>query len=190
MEYLLTPYAKPYPPYAKWVDAFTENELLYLQDKAKNAEQNSAIFGNRQDSNVRRSKVTWLYNTPENKFVFQKLAHVASKLNSEFYGFDLTGFGEPLQLTNYDQLEKGMYGWHADMGANISRKLSLVVQLTDPSEYEGGNLQLFSDKEPLNIEKRRGLICAFPSFTMHQVTEVTKGTRQSLVVWLSGPPFK
>jgi PKHD-type hydroxylase len=72
----------------------------------------------------------------------------------------------------------------------ISRKLSLVLQLTDPSEYEGGNLQVLIGSEPLNVEKRRGLICAFPSFTIHQVTEVTKGSRQSLVVWLSGPPFK
>jgi PKHD-type hydroxylase len=83
-----------------------------------------------------------------------------------------------------------MYGWHQDYGGTISRKLSMVVQLTDPSEYEGGNLQVFTSEQPKNIRKQRGLIAVFPSFIVHQVTPVTQGTRQSLVAWVSGPSFK
>jgi PKHD-type hydroxylase len=139
---------------------------------------------------IRRSQVSWLSNNPNTKWVFEKLANVASQLNMEHFGFDLIGFGEVLQLTNYDQSENGMYGWHQDYGGEISRKLSLAVQLTDPSEYEGGNLQVMTKSEPQNVRKQRGLIVAFPSYVLHQVTPVTQGSRQSLVAWVSGPAFK
>ena len=113
-------------------------------------------------------------------------------MNSQFYKFELTGFGEALQLTNYDHSEQGMYGWHQDYGSvgGPSRKLSLVLQLTDPSEYEGGNLQIMTSGEPINVHKQRGLVTVFPSYTVHQVTPVTQGSRQSLVAWITGPEFR
>ena len=111
-------------------------------------------------------------------------------MNAQHFRFDLTGFGETLQLTNYDQSENGMYGWHQDYGGGISRKLSMAVQLTDPAEYEGGNLQVMTAANPQNIRKQRGLIAIFPSYVLHQVTPVTQGSRQSLVAWVSGPAFK
>ena len=98
---------------------------------------------------------------------------------------------ENLQLTNYNDTEKGMYGWHLDYNSkDSSRKLSMVVQLTDPSEYEGGNLQIKVNNDPVNVRKQRGLIAIFPSYVLHQVTPVTQGTRQSLVAWVEGPAFK
>ena len=84
-----------------------------------------------------------------------------------------------------------MYGWHVDGGGGgPSRKLSLVLQLTDPSQYEGGNLEIMTSSNPEQVRKQRGIIAAFPSYVMHQVTPVTKGSRQSLVAWISGPRFK
>jgi PKHD-type hydroxylase len=118
------------------------------------------------------------------------LGHIASSLNAQYYRFDLTGFGEPIQLTNYDQSEQGMYGWHQDYGGGTSRKLSLVLQLTDPSQYEGGNLQVLTSGQPQTVRKQRGLVAAFPSYVLHQVTPVMSGNRQSLVAWVSGPAFK
>jgi PKHD-type hydroxylase len=193
MQYLLTPYSKQIQPFAWWEGAFTEAELNWLQQKAKAADQDAQVGerGNGKiNSSIRRSQVSWLDNNPNTKWVFEKLAHVASQLNSDYFRFDLTGFGERLQLTNYDQSENGMYGWHQDYGNGISRKLSLSIQLTDPSEYEGGNLQVMTTGDPVNVRKQRGLIAAFPSYLLHQVTPVTQGSRQSLVVWVSGPAFK
>lgn len=195
MQYLLTPYSEPIEPFCWWEGAFTEQELNWLQQQAINAENRAQVGGNPQGdalAKIRRSKVTWIDNTPDTKWVFEKLAHVASSLNSQFYRFDLTGFGESLQLTNYDQSENGMYGWHQDYGGNrsVSRKLSLVLQLTDPGQYEGGNLQIMTGISPINVRKQRGLVAAFPSYQLHQVTPVTQGSRQSLVAWVSGPAFK
>lgn len=195
MQYMLTPYAEPIEPFCWWEGAFTEQELNWLQQKAVDANDQAQVGGNPQGEDlakIRRSKVSWINNAQDTRWIFEKLAHVASSLNSQFYRFDLTGFGESLQLTNYDQSDHGMYGWHVDYGGNrtASRKLSLVLQLTDPAAYEGGNLQIMVGGEVQNVRKQRGLIAAFPSYVLHQVTPVTQGNRQSLVAWVSGPAFK
>jgi PKHD-type hydroxylase len=190
---MLTPYAAGIPPVAWWEGAFTDQELDILQAQAAQASNVAEVGGGGQiavNKNIRRSQVSWISNTPDTVWVFERLAEVASKLNAQFFRFDLTGFGEVLQLTNYDQSEHGMYGWHQDYNARISRKLSLVLQLTDPAEYEGGNLQVMTTGVPENVRKQRGLVAAFPSYVLHQVTPVTQGSRQSLVAWVSGPAFR
>lgn len=195
MQHLLIPYAMPVEPFAWWEGAFSDQELNWLQERAIKADQQAQVGGNPDKeglAKIRRSQVSWLNKTPDTAWVFEKLGHVASSLNAQFYRFDLTGFGEALQLTNYDQSEHGMYGWHQDYGGKLSpsRKFSMVLQLTDPSQYEGGNLQILTSGEPVNVRKQRGLIAAFPSYVLHQVTPVTSGSRQSLVAWVSGPAFK
>ena len=197
MQYMLTPYAQAQEPFAWWEGAFNEQQLNWLQQQARNWQQKAAIGGGGvgvTDPNIRRSGLHWMPNNNETQWVFETLGHVVSSLNAQFFGFDLTGFGEQIQLTNYDESEQGMYGWHVDMGPHTTspcRKLSIVVQLSDPVEYEGGVLELQpSGKDVVRMRKQRGLIVAFPSWTLHQVTPVTQGNRQSLVAWISGPPFK
>lgn len=195
MQHVLTPYAMPIEPFAWWDNAFTEQELNWLQEQAIKAENQATAGGippGEELARVRRSKISWLNKTQDTAWVYDKLAHAASALNAQFFRFDVTGFGEALQLTNYDQSDHGMYGWHQDYGTKDgpSRKLSLVLQLTDPSQYEGGNLQILTSGEPSTVQKRRGLIVAFPSYQLHQVTPVTQGSRQSLVAWISGPAFR
>lgn len=190
---MLTPYSSPVETFAWWEGAFTEQELDWLQAQAISAKDRAQVGGSPKDdqlAKIRRSHISWMDNTQENRWVFKRLGDVAASLNAQHFRFDLTGFGEPFQLTNYDQSEHGMYGWHQDYNAPISRKLSLVVQLTDPSQYEGGNLQIMASADIIDIRKQRGLIVAFPSYIVHQVTPVTHGSRQSLVAWTSGPPFK
>jgi len=194
MQHLLTPYSRKIEPFAWWEGAFTDQELDWLQQKAKSATQDAQVGGGRggeNNPNIRRSELNWLHNDPECEWVFEKLSHVVSSLNADYFGFDLTGFGEALQLTNYHESRQGMYTWHQDFGSSgASRKLSLVLQLSDPSEYEGGELQLLTTARPTAIQKKRGLITVFPAWTLHQVTPVIKGTRQTLVAWVSGPVFK
>ena len=193
MQHVLTPYAMPIEPFVWWEGGFTEQELDWLQEQARKADQQAQVGGDPQGADlakIRRSQISWLNKTPDTAWVFQKLGQIASSLNAKYYRFDLTGFGEPFQLTNYVQSEQGMYGWHQDYNTNISRKFSLVLQLSDPSQYEGGNLQVMTGGQPETVRKQRGLVAAFPSYVLHQVTPVTSGNRQSLVAWASGPAFK
>jgi PKHD-type hydroxylase len=70
------------------------------------------------------------------------------------------------------------------------RKLSLILQLSDATEYEGGELQLKDSSDHTAVERKKGHLIAFPSYLLHRVTPVTKGIRRSLVVWISGPAFR
>jgi PKHD-type hydroxylase len=196
MQYILTPYGKKTESFAWWEGAFSEQELNWLQMKAKQS-NHKAHVGDKDVGlfapEIRRSELNWLECNNETEWVFKKLAHVVSALNSQFFFFDLTGFGEAIQLTHYDEKYQGMYGWHVDFGNSTvspSRKLSLVMQLSDPVDYEGGILELRPHgNDIIKMRKQRGLIVCFPSWTLHQVTPVTKGNRQSLVSWISGPAF-
>ena len=197
MQYVLTPYGEAQEPFAWWEGAFNNDQLNWLQQQARQANQ-KAMVGNGidgvTDRNIRRSDLNWLSNNQNTQWVFETLGHVVSSLNSQFFRFNLTGFGENIQLTNYNSSEQGMYGWHIDMSPSTTapcRKLSLVLQLSDPVEYEGGVLELKTHgADIIKMRKQRGFIVVFPSWTQHQVTPVTQGDRQSLVAWITGPAFK
>ena len=99
---------------------------------------------------------------------------------------------ESTQIGRYKSSDKGHYDWHMDAEApenGIQRKLSISILLSDPSEFEGGELQ-FKGIEDKKILTKQGSIVVFPSFIEHRVTPVTKGVRYSAVTWASGPSFR
>ena len=120
------------------------------------------------------------------------MAQAITDTNEKFFKFDLTMI-EKLQFTEYSADELGCYDQHIDplvWCVPHNRKLSFVLQLSDPSEYEGGDLKLYTSKEPTVVTKMKGLAVFFPSYILHEVTPVTKGTRRTLVGWVHGPSFK
>ena len=149
---------------------------------------------NAYDGKVRESKVAWIGLNDDSQFIYDRLAFILRNLNGQFYNFDIYGFSEDLQFTVYEEGTNGHYTWHVDSGVvdngSVPRKLSLVLQLTDPSEYEGGDLEIMTSSTPTQIKKEKGMIAVFPSYTLHRVTPVTKGTRKTIVVWATGPSFK
>jgi PKHD-type hydroxylase len=99
---------------------------------------------------------------------------------------------ENTQISRYKSADEGHYDWHMDAGPpkeGIQRKLSISILLSDPSEFEGGELQ-FKGMEDRKILTKQGSIVVFPSFIEHKVTPVTKGVRYSAVTWASGPSFR
>ncbi len=83
---------------------------------------------------------------------------------------------------------RGHYDWHVDAGpAWPTRKLSLVVVLSPPSEYEGGRIELSEVGVVDPLPAGSGVV--FPSFLAHRVTPVVSGERISIVCWLHGPTF-
>jgi hypothetical protein len=92
MQYVLTPRSHRPEPWVWWDGAFTNEELDWLQNKAKNAQENARVGGNGAgeiDNQIRRSQISWLSNDSKHKWVFDKLADVVTKLNSQFYHLDL-----------------------------------------------------------------------------------------------------
>lgn len=138
---------------------------------------------------IRNSKVSWIVPTDNNKWIYQKLTEAIMILNKQFFNFDLWGMAEGIQFTEYTS-PNGMYNPHVDcmFNGNI-RKLSISVQLSDPNDYEGGDF-IINNGDELILPKEQGAVIAFPSYALHGVKPVTKGTRYSLVAWITGPQFK
>ena len=97
---------------------------------------------------------------------------------------------ERIQMSSYSN--GGHYDWHIDSFApkdGIQRKLSCSIQLNDPTQYKGGELEL--EIEPgKNLLAKQGSILVFPSFLKHRVQPVTSGTRYAAVTWAYGPAFR
>lgn len=136
---------------------------------------------------ARDSTVRFLWPQPETRWLFDKLEYAVQRLN-EGYRFDLGGFYEGAQVAAYSA--GGHYDWHLDVGEQYysNRKLSLSVQLSPASEYDGGELEFRATDEP--APRQQGALIVFPSFLLHRVKPVTRGQRHSLVSWVSGPPFR
>ena len=144
----------------------------------------------RHAENKRKSYVHFIYPSPLTSWIFERLSAAVSTINENHFQFDLFGFNEGLQFTQYEA-PSGEYDWHADSSMNRGvRKLSLSMLLNNPEEYEGGDLQLNHSGEPDTIEQIRGSVICFPSYTIHRVLPVTSGVRRSLVAWVTGPQFK
>lgn len=173
-----------------WIDnVFTSDECDAIIRLAKYMGVNrAATFGRIDGGDLRDSNVKFVWPSEALHWVFDRLAATITTLNNVHFGFDLTALIEGFQFTEY-VAPAGRYGWHVDSGGSMNRKLSLTIELTDPSTYEGGELCLYNGDET-KIEKAQGRAVAFPSWTVHQVSPVTEGVRHSLVVWVAGPAFR
>lgn len=184
--------------YATWNDAFTSHELKRVKELGMERVPRKARvqgFDEHTDyQHVRSSNTSWIELNDQTQWLYHRLAHVANHVNSRHWRFDLYGFSEHFQFTQYESAHMGHYSWHVDRGVDHTsispRKLSMVVQLSDPAEYEGGNLELLVGEHATLIPKQAGLIAFFPSYVLHRVTPVTSGTRYSLVGWITGPNFR
>jgi PKHD-type hydroxylase len=152
----------------------------------------------KRDSNITWLNDRWIYKE------IQPFIHQANRLAGWNFDWD---FSESCQFTKYGPGQH--YGAHCDSWespyANADnkdtfgkiRKLSVTCSLSDPSEYEGGELEFqFRNQDDPTPKKKcveilpRGSICVFPSFVWHEVKPVTKGVRYSLVIWSLGYPFR
>lgn len=171
-------------------DAFNSHELDAIIRIGEQIEMMKGVTGGGDSTAIRDSYVSWMFPNEVTGWVFDRIAGVVQSMNQQFYGFDLHGLFQGFQFTKYTAPGQH-YTWHIDRGHGMGvRKLSLSLQLSDPDDYEGGDLEFKFGEEHQTASRERGMIALFPSWTLHRVTPVTKGTRYSLVAWVSGPSFK
>jgi PKHD-type hydroxylase len=161
---------------------------LWDENSSMEARTHKDKEGESADKTVRKSKLNWLSFNNNTAWIFEKISKVVMDANLSRFNFDLAGFFEDLQLTRYDG-DGGHYEWHEDGGNGPSsvRKISVVIQLSDPENYSGGELEVFGFGK---LTKERGSVSIFPSYALHKVHPTTSGTRFSLVSWISGPAFR
>jgi len=148
------------------------------------------LYGRHDESNVKalgsdfplNEKTAWFYD---------RMAALARQINAESYRYDLTGFHENFYFLRYEAPGEH-FNWHVDIGGETPapRKLSLVLQLSDPSEYEGGEFDVLVSSSHARAAKVKGWITAFPAYKIHRVTPVTRGIRRTLSMFLVGPNFR
>lgn len=184
-------------PFVTYREAFNNDELTQLINHLDSLTTKRGEVGGPEgtvdDDKIRSSNIAWLGLNNDTQWIYDRMAYVARALNGQFYKFDLYGFNEDMQYTVYSGEEQNHYDWHVDTSPsnNFSpRKFSMVLQLSDPLEYVGGDLQILTSVEPVSVDKEKGLIAAFPSYVLHKVTPVTQGKRKTLVVWICGPSFR
>jgi Rps23 Pro-64 3,4-dihydroxylase Tpa1-like proline 4-hydroxylase len=97
---------------------------------------------------------------------------------------------ENIEVFQYTTYEEGdHYTWHTDNGAgddkSIRRRISATLQLSNPLDYAGGQLEVkpFGSDVALEMPKNRGCLTLFPSQYYHRVTPVTLGIRKALIAW-------
>ena len=197
----------PTPGWANfWVyeSAFSDSEcdeLVSLGEEALEATGalDGAIEGVADSGELRDSRIGWLPRDDSTEWAFARLEEIAGAANGT-WGLALHGIREDLQYTLYDR-EGAHYTWHHDgLEPGVEdRKLSLVLQLSEPEAYLGADLDFlevavdYTESELADFRARsrsRGTVVAFCSFEYHRVTPLESGLRRSLVAWVSGPRLR
>lgn len=172
---------------------FQENLVSALEQDLVNfnVDLSTALTYSGVDLKRRDSKTTFI---PSTHWSCGFCYHYVLKANRENFKYDISGFdNEMMQYTSYSEGE--YYNWHTDSGLLSEdphqRKLSIIVQLSDPSDYRGGEVQIMSeDGSMMVLPKVRGSVIVFDSRTRHRVRKVESGVRKSLVGWVVGPKWK
>ena len=185
-----------------------------LSEKFDPQMADSKLGGDILNKDKRNSQNAWI---PTAHWVGGFMWHYIQRANRENFLYDLRCIdGESMQYTRYEECQ--YYGGHNDAGlqtqykpvsvsnrvtgehtmqdfvnenCEMVRKLSFAMQLSDPDDYEGGNVQLLDEAgNSYMAPRKRGTIMLFDSRTQHRVLKVTKGTRKSIVGWTVGPRWK
>ena len=153
---------------------------------------NTVLASEDTNQGVRKSNIAWVGPKEETQWLYKKITDVILMTNATNFNLNLLGL-EQLQFTTYLADEQGSYDLHRDTfprnPTQTCRKLSFTIQLTDPLEYQGGDLVLYTEQDVVTAPKEQGAITFFPSSILHKVTPVTRGIRRSLVGWVVGPDF-
>lgn len=147
--------------------------------------------------NYRRSQVRFI---EKGDWRFQKLFDslwkAAIEANNDFFNVHITKL-DYLQFAEYDESYSGEYKDHHDVfwmnnDPYYHRKITCVVQLTDPDEYEGCNLEFVDTLHhpPANEIREQGTLTFFPSMFRHRATPIIRGKRYSIAAWFDGPKWR
>ena len=174
---------------------FSPQQCQMIIDKGMSLKKETAAVGINKpgggiDPEKRITTISWIpfKDMPE---MYKDIQATMLKANGNHFGFDVMKLTEPGQFTHY--LTGGFYDWHMDndvLGKHQPpvRKISMTLLLSDPSTFEGGELEFMSKGKTAKLQQGQAIF--FASWLQHRVKPVTQGERKSLVMWFGGPSFK
>jgi PKHD-type hydroxylase len=180
-----------------WMKLFSHEEVDQIVEYCKKTDTFQGGLQNGTDFNYRKSGISMHNKNDENRWIFEKINHAIESANRDFFQYNLIGY-EFFQYGTYGVDD--FYHYHADAffdntvfdkNTFLCRKLSLSILLSGADEFEGGDFEicLGNPDYPNRYHLEKGDVIFFPSYVLHRVTPVTKGIRQSLVVWVLGPKW-
>ena len=183
----------PYWVFKNDIDKDICNKIIsYGKNKWKKAKVGNSIDTAQLNKELRITDVAFC----SEEWLFDLVWHYLNTANiNSNWNFQIDSC-EAMQIAKYE--ENGHYDFHQDGNGftkntskdkftmNKTRKLSMTIVLNN--YYEGGAFEFFA--ETRLIKEKAGTVIVFPSYSVHRVKPVTKGTRYSLVVWFCGAPFK
>lgn len=194
------------PAFPPFIQYGADNPWLSLPEcqwviaHAEKFELGRGMIGNgtdgefREDLDYRCVSMRTLHPCSELEWLYERIRDRVAWTNQDHYRFDLHGLLEGVQYLRYsaEDAVPGHYKWHQDYGGGSSshRKLSVMIQLSDPADYDDCRLRLFTECEfdVPTIGQGTGII--FPSWQPHCVTPITRGVRSALVCWVGGPQLR
>ena len=152
------------------------NKIIKLGDSLVHTE--GLIKNDKLNHKVRNSLIAWVHPGKEALWIFYK-AIEAFKGSAPF---------STLQSMQYTVYHKGgHYDWHRDVGEGdeiMKARVNVgVLQLSDPSDYEGGVLEVKVKNKITQVPKQQGLVTTFPVDIQHRVTPTESGVRKTLIMW-------
>jgi PKHD-type hydroxylase len=180
-----------------WQGLFSDAELdaiTRIGDSLAMEEAELSVGGQGYED-IRRTQVAWVERNPATDPFYRRLEEAVLALNARFFRFDLSGLAS-FQYALYGGQAGGHFDWHKDYGRDPSdparepRKLTLSLQLSNGTDYEGCDLQVRAGNQIDIAPRARGSLVAFPANVLHQVTPIRSGVRKALVIWAVGPEFR
>ena len=188
------------PKWKSWIvetttPLFTPRQCQMVIDAGRKQRPQKAQVGTGKpkggtDTKKRVTTIGWIpfKEMPE---MYNQINEFIQKANRNHFGFENIQITEQAQFTEYP--EGGFYDWHMDTDVNMTyeppvRKISMTVLLSPEHQFEGGDLELTAPGKRAKLKQGHAVV--FASFLNHRVAPVTRGVRQSLVMWFGGEPFK
>lgn len=167
--------------------AFTPEECATIRERSRPLPLAEVDVYPLREVPVRRA-ATRIIDDPRLDWVRERLLEYAHAANDRL-GVVLHDEVHPMMAVTYPT--GGFFDWHIDLGHGneATRKISISVQLTDPADYEGGELHIVSHEKPLP-RGAAGTLVAFPAHLAHRVLAIQRGEREALVAWVHGPSFR
>ena len=188
------------PKWKSWVvetttPLFTPDQCRQVIECGRRQKPQKAQVGGKRpggglDTKKRVTTISWI-PFKEMSEMYNDINKFIQKANRIHFGFEDIEITEQAQFTEYP--EGGFYDWHMDSDVNMMheppvRKISMTLLLSPENQFEGGDLEISSPGKAIKLKQGHAVI--FASFLNHRVVPVTRGIRQSLVMWFGGTPFK
>mgnify|MGYP000862638303 CR=1 FL=1 len=139
---------------------------------------------------LHKSKRQKLRGEPEG-FPFDNIRTITKQANDEIYDFRLLGIIDQDFPQVYRYEEGDYYNLHLDLSPMATtRKLTFIVNLSDPNDYEGGEIKFLNTDTSSADLNEQGSILIFPAFLPYSIEEVTKGKKDIIVGCIHGAVFR